>query len=116
VINKKKQAKISIIIITRLLGLMLSFEFVTYLLHPFIVIITWHIPALVVLGSVVVAAGLLPFHHRLEHWVEKEMGGKRKKHGTPKPIQETSTSSGDKKVVKQLVATPVEKTPTKTDS
>jgi tetratricopeptide (TPR) repeat protein len=62
-----------------LLGLLLVFEFITYLLHPFISKISSNIPALIVFASVLLASALLPLHHRLEKWVEKELAHKKKR-------------------------------------
>ncbi|HUS02173.1 MAG TPA: tetratricopeptide repeat protein [Chitinophagaceae bacterium] len=63
-----------------LLGLLLMFEFISYFLHPYISKITYHIPALIVLAYVALGSALLPIHHRIELWVEKELSHKRKRH------------------------------------
>jgi tetratricopeptide (TPR) repeat protein len=86
-----------------LLGLLLMFEFISYFLHPFISNITHHIPALIVLASVVIASALLPLHHRIEHWVEKELAHKKRRgakkrtvnHQKSKAIQENEGNPGE---------------------
>jgi tetratricopeptide (TPR) repeat protein len=62
-----------------LLALLLLFEFITIFLHPFITDFTHHIPILVLLVSVSVAALLVPLHHKLEDWVEHKMAHKKKR-------------------------------------
>ena len=70
-----------------LLGLLLTFEFISYFLHPFIVHSTHDTPVLSVLCLVVVGFLLLPFHHRLGVWVEKRMAHiKNHKGETPADI------------------------------
>jgi hypothetical protein len=86
-----------------LLGLLLMFEFISYFLHPFISNLTHHIPALIVLASVVIASALLPLHHRMEHWIENELAHKKKRgvkkravtHPKSKVIQNEKGSSGE---------------------
>ena len=85
-----------------LLGLLLMFEFISYLLHPVIGKITHHIPVLFVLTSVAIASTILPIHHRLEHWVEKELAHKRKqgpktnahRQRKPKVVKEEDEQAG----------------------
>ena len=49
-------------------ALLLVFEFLNLLLHPFLERITHHSPVLMLLALVCIAAGLVPLHHKLEHW------------------------------------------------
>lgn len=49
-------------------ALLLVFEFLNLLLHPLLGKITHHSPILMLLAMVGIAAFLIPFHHRLEHW------------------------------------------------
>jgi tetratricopeptide (TPR) repeat protein len=58
--------------IIRLLGvlsLLFLFEYLTLLLHPTVARLTHHTPVLEILIFVVLAAILIPLHHRLEHWL-----------------------------------------------
>ncbi len=61
--------------IIRLMGiisLLLFFEYLTLWLHPFVQKITNHTPIYEILIFVLIAAFLIPAHHRLEHWfIEK---------------------------------------------
>jgi tetratricopeptide (TPR) repeat protein len=59
-------------------ALLLVFEFLNLLLHPFLERITHHSPILMLLALVCIAALLVPLHHKLEKWatvklVEKNM-------------------------------------------
>lgn len=49
------------------LSLLLLFEFLTLLLHPIVADLTHHIPILELLIFVIIAALLVPGHHKLEH-------------------------------------------------
>lgn len=50
------------------LALLIIFEFLNLLLHPFLEKITHHSPVLMLLALVCIAALLVPLHHRLEKW------------------------------------------------
>ncbi len=49
-------------------ALLLVFEFLNLLLHPFLEGITHHSPVLMLLALVCIAALLVPLHHKLEKW------------------------------------------------
>jgi tetratricopeptide (TPR) repeat protein len=56
----------------RLLGvlsLLFLFEYLTLLLHPTVARLTHHTPVYEILIFVLLAAVLIPLHHRLEHWL-----------------------------------------------
>lgn len=59
-------------------ALLLFFEFINLLLHPFLESITNHSPALMLIALAVIAAILVPFHHRLEKWIKTKMVEKNK--------------------------------------
>lgn len=59
-------------------ALLLVFEFLSLLLHPFLIKITHHSPPLMLLASVCIAALLVPLHHRAEVWAIKKMVEKNK--------------------------------------
>jgi hypothetical protein len=50
-------------------SLLIIFEFLNLLLHPWLGGVTHHSPILMLLAMVCVAALLVPLHHRVEHWV-----------------------------------------------
>lgn len=52
-----------------IVSLLFLFEYITLLLHPYVVEITHHTPVLEILIFVVIAAILIPAHHRMEHWL-----------------------------------------------
>jgi tetratricopeptide (TPR) repeat protein len=56
-----------------LLGLLLLFEFIALLIHPYIEEWTHSTPVLMLLILVAVASILVPLHHKLEHWVKEKL-------------------------------------------
>lgn len=60
-------------------GLLLVFEFINLLLHPFLVSITDHSPLLMLLSLVCIAALLVPVHHHLQKWITNKLVQKNKK-------------------------------------
>jgi tetratricopeptide (TPR) repeat protein len=67
-------------------SLLMVFEFLTLLLHPFIEQLTRHNNVLVLLALVVVGAGLIPLHHRMEHMlIEKLTTHRTRKNKLPGP-------------------------------
>ena len=53
--------------------LLIVFEFINLIFHPFIEEITHHNPLLMLLILVGIAALLLPLHHKLEHWATNKL-------------------------------------------
>lgn len=62
-----------------ILILLMVFEFLNLVLHPYIGNLTHHSPILMLLAMVAIASLLIPTHHHLEHWVTKKMVQKNKK-------------------------------------
>jgi len=60
------------------IALLLVFEFLNLLLHPFLERITHHSPVLMLLALVCIAALLVPLHHRLEKWATHKLVEKNK--------------------------------------
>lgn len=60
------------------IALLLVFEFLNLLLHPFLERITHHSPILMLLGLVCIAALLVPLHHKLEKWATVKLVEKNK--------------------------------------
>lgn len=60
------------------LGLLMVFEFINLLLHPFLEKVTNHSPILMLLALVVIASLLIPLHHKLEKWIKVRMTEKNK--------------------------------------
>lgn len=68
--------------LVRFLGvvtLLLVFEFINLLMHPFISDVTHHSPILMFLIMVSIAAMLVPAHHKLEHWITNQLIEKNKR-------------------------------------
>lgn len=62
-----------------ILSMLLVFEFLNLLLHPFIGEITHHQPFWMLLCMVAIAAILIPLHHRLEHWIVHQLSERNEK-------------------------------------
>ena len=58
--------------------LLVVFEFINLLMHPFLERVTHHSPVLMLLALVAIAALIVPLHHRLEHWTTKKLVEKNK--------------------------------------
>jgi tetratricopeptide (TPR) repeat protein len=62
-----------------ILALLLLFEFIILLLHPFIMSITGHQPIFTLIVLVCIAAILIPSHHRAEKWIKQRINKKELK-------------------------------------
>ncbi len=62
-----------------ILALLLVFELINLYLHPYIGAITHHSPILQLLIAVIIAALLIPLHHKLQHLITHQMVIKNKK-------------------------------------
>lgn len=61
------------------IALLIVFEFLNLLLHPFLERVTHHSPVLMLLALVCIAALLVPLHHRIEKWATAKLVEKNKK-------------------------------------
>ncbi|MBL0007083.1 MAG: hypothetical protein IPP25_07825 [Saprospiraceae bacterium] len=59
--------------------MLMVFEFLNLVLHPFLGNITNHTPALMLLGLVCIAGLLVPLHHKLEKWATEKLVEKNKR-------------------------------------
>ncbi len=62
-----------------IVALLIVFEFLNLLLHPFLERITHHSPVLMLLALVCIAALLVPLHHKVEKWATTKLIEKNKK-------------------------------------
>ena len=60
------------------IALLLVFEFLNLLLHPFLERITHHSPVLMLLALVCIGSFLVPLHHKLEKWTTVKLVEKNK--------------------------------------
>jgi tetratricopeptide (TPR) repeat protein len=60
------------------IALLLVFEFLNLLMHPFLESITHHSPILMLFSLVFIAALLVPLHHKLEKWATVKLVEKNK--------------------------------------
>ncbi|MEO6669494.1 MAG: hypothetical protein ABIN36_08460 [Ferruginibacter sp.] len=67
-----------IIEILGVIALLIVFEFLNLLLHPFLEKVTHHSPVLMLLALVCIAALLVPMHHKLERWATHKLIEKNK--------------------------------------
>ncbi|HEY5327632.1 MAG TPA: tetratricopeptide repeat protein [Mucilaginibacter sp.] len=74
----------SIIVSTKLigffgvLGLLVFFEFINLIIHPYLSQVTNGSPVLMLLVLVIIAALIVPLHHKLEHWITHKLVEKNK--------------------------------------
>lgn len=61
------------------LGLLIVFEFINLVIHPYISEATHDSPIFMLIVLVAIAALLIPLHHRLEKWIKEKMVEKNKK-------------------------------------
>ena len=61
------------------IALLIVFEFLNLLLHPFLERVTHHSPILMLLALVCIAALLVPLHHKVEKWTTAKLVEKNKK-------------------------------------
>ena len=62
-----------------ILGLLIVFEFINLLMHPFLERVTNHSPLIMLMALVALASLLIPLHHRMEKWIKEKMTEKNKK-------------------------------------
>lgn len=62
-----------------ILGLLIVFEFINLLIHPFLERVTHNSPLLMLIALVALASLLIPLHHRMEKWIKEKMTEKNKK-------------------------------------
>ena len=67
-----------IIEIAGVVGLLIVFEFINLVIHPYLAEFTRDSPLPMLLILVAIAAVIVPLHHRLEHWVKYKLVEKNK--------------------------------------
>lgn len=72
-----------------IISLLLLFEYLTLLLHPFVLSITHHTPIFELLIFVCIAALLIPTHHRVEHWLIEKLTNHNKSEGASIHIKQS---------------------------
>ena len=80
-------------------ALLIVFEFLNLLLHPFLERVTHHSPVLMILALVCIAALLVPLHHKVEKWATLKLVEKNKQirlAAAKKTIQQLDTKMEDK--------------------
>lgn len=80
-------------------ALLIVFEFLNLLLHPFLERVTNHNPLLMLLALVCIAALLVPIHHKVEKWATLKLVQKNRQirlAAARKTIEELDTTAEDK--------------------
>lgn len=80
------------------IALLIVFEFLNLLLHPFLERVTHHSPVLMLLALVCIAALLVPLHHKVEKWATLKLVEKNKQirlAAAKKTIQQLDTNAED---------------------
>lgn len=72
VLSRRKVNK-RIIELSGIISILLFFEYITLLLHPFVKEITHHNPLLEIVIFVGIAAIITPAHHRFQHWLIQKL-------------------------------------------
>jgi hypothetical protein len=67
-----------IIEIVGVIGLLIVFEFINLVIHPYLAQLTNDSPFLMLLILVLIAAIIVPLHHQLEHWIKHKLVEKNK--------------------------------------
>ncbi len=75
---------IRVVKILGVLSLLILFEYLTLLLHPYVSEITQHTPVIEMFIFVSIAAILIPAHHRIEHWLIQRLISNRPVYATKK--------------------------------
>ena len=69
-----------------IISLLLLFEYITLLIHPFIAEVTNHSPVIEIIILVCIAAVVVPAHHKIESWFIKRLALIHEKHSYKKKI------------------------------
>jgi hypothetical protein len=81
----RKKINRKLIEFSGIVSLLLLFEYITLLIHPFVEEITHHTPLLEIIILVCIAALVVPAHHKIESWLIKRLGLIHEKHSHPAP-------------------------------
>lgn len=69
IVISRKKVHIKLIELLGIISILLFFEYITLLLHPFIAEKTNHSPFIEIIVFVAIAAVITPSHHRIERWL-----------------------------------------------
>ena len=76
ILISRRRIKLTTINFLVTVALLLIFEYISLFIHPYISDWTHHSPVYMLLILVVIAAILVPGHHRLEHWIKETLSHK----------------------------------------
>lgn len=75
----RKRIHVRFIKFLGIISLLIFFEYLTLLLHPYVLEVTNHTPVYEMLIFVSIAAILIPGHHRIEHWLIEKLTRRNRK-------------------------------------
>lgn len=76
----RRRVHIKVIKSMGIISLLILFEYLTLLLHPYVLEMTNHIPVFEIMIFVTIAAILIPTHHRLENWLIEKLTHKKNRY------------------------------------
>jgi tetratricopeptide (TPR) repeat protein len=94
ILLSKRKIKPRFVEFSGIVSLLLFFEYITMLIHPWVMEVTHHTPAYEIIIFVVIAAIITPSHHKFEHWLITKLTlhtGRKYQH-TPHQIQEENAN------------------------
>ncbi len=94
-ILRRKKIRSGVIEFMVLVGLLLFFEFISLLIHPWLESITHHTPVLMLTALVLIAAILVPSHHRLEEILKIKLESNQAPSSIPVPVLEETNIKQD---------------------
>ncbi len=95
-ISRKKVHK-RVIEFSGILSILLLFEYITLLIHPYVAEKTHHSPILEIIIFVAIAAIITPSHHKIQSWVMDKLARIQEKyrHKPPPPPDDASEERGE---------------------
>ena len=76
----RRKVHIRLIKLMGIFSLLILFEYLTLLLHPYVLEFTHHKPVFEIMVFVTIAAILIPSHHRMENWMIESLTRKRSRY------------------------------------
>jgi tetratricopeptide (TPR) repeat protein len=73
----RRQVHTKVIKTMGIISLLIFFEYLTLLLHPYVLELTHHTPVYEIIIFVCIAAILIPSHHKIEHWLIDKLTRKK---------------------------------------
>jgi tetratricopeptide (TPR) repeat protein len=85
----RRKVRVKVIKAMGIISLLMLFEYLTLLLHPRVLELTNHTPVFEIMIFVLIAAILIPTHHRVEHWLIEKLTRKPSLHASDDIVLQT---------------------------